>query len=68
MKTEIREELESYVIAWNKNLKEVVHNMDYPTLLRNAHPTYRSVYAAKLLELKLITKDEANEFLISIRG
>jgi hypothetical protein len=60
---EIRNELEQYVIAWNKHLKDVVHQMDLIILLRNAHPSHRVSFAAKLLEQKLISRNQAQEFI-----
>jgi hypothetical protein len=59
----IRKDLELYVSAWNVYLKETVKTMDIITLLRNAHPTYRPAFASKLLEEKMISKDEAREFV-----
>jgi hypothetical protein len=58
-----RKNLELYVVAWNIILKEVVQTMDIVTLLRNAHPTYRANFATRLLEEKLISKDECKEFV-----
>jgi hypothetical protein len=61
--TSLRRELENYVIAWNNLLKDVVVEMDYIILLRNANPTFRSDYAYRLLREGLITKEEAKEFV-----
>lgn len=58
----IRRELESYVVGWNKYLKEAVESMNFITLLRNANPVYRSDFAYKLLREGLITIDDAKEF------
>jgi len=63
----LRHELEIYVIAWNKNLREVVGKMDFITLLRNGHPTYRPDFAYRLKDLGLITTDQAREFIKIVR-
>jgi hypothetical protein len=58
----VRRELESYVIGWNKFLKEAVQSMDFITLLRNANPVDRPDFTYKLLKEGLITIEEAKEF------
>lgn len=63
MKNEIRIELELYVLAWNKCLKDVVEYMDNVILLRNAHPAYRAAFANSMLDQKMISKLEASEFV-----
>jgi len=62
-KKSLRRELECYVTAWNTCLKEVVKSMDLITLLRNAHPAYRSNFASSLKEAGMITPFEASEFI-----
>jgi predicted ATPase len=59
----IKKILECEVIAVNKLLKETVTSMDYITLLRNMHPISSSYYANQLLNLNIISKDEAKEFI-----
>jgi hypothetical protein len=61
-----RKLLEDYVIAWNKHLKDVVSQMSPIILLRNANPTYRGVFASKMLDEGTITKLEASEFVIMV--
>jgi hypothetical protein len=56
----------AYVIAWNTPLRESVHQMSPIILLRNAHPTYRGVFASQLLEAGYITKFEASEFITTV--
>jgi len=60
---ELRLELELYVIAWNTALRDVVSSMDNVTLLKNAHPIYRSVFASQLLNEGMIDKENAKEFI-----
>lgn len=60
---EILTELRNYVVAWSTPLKESVQQMDCVTLLRNAHPAYRNVFASALLEAKLLSKNDASEFI-----
>jgi hypothetical protein len=55
--------LEQYTVAWNTPLKETVQVMDYVTLLRNVHPFYRASFATTLLNEKVITREEASEFV-----
>lgn len=62
-KPTIRRELEMYISAFNKYLKDVVGSMDIIILLRNAYPTYRSDYASQLYKEGSITKDQAKEFV-----
>jgi len=62
-KVSLRRELECYVVAWNTCLKETVKSMDLITLLRNAHPAYRSNFASDLKEAGELTKDQASEFV-----
>ena len=61
-KKTLRRELECYVVAWNKVLKDVVRSMDIITLLRNAHPSYRDSFVRQLMEVGMITKFDASEF------
>jgi hypothetical protein len=63
MKHQLTSELEQIVISTNTCLKEVVSTMDLITLLRNAHPTFRSDMASKLEDAELLTKSEASEFV-----
>lgn len=65
---ETRKLLEQYVIAWNKYLKEVVQDMNLITLLRNAHPSYRSAFALTLVNEKQISREEGKEFIKLIGG
>lgn len=67
-KPAIRIDLEHYVIAWNTCLRERVGSMSVIELLRNANPTYVPSFAAKLVEAKLLSKDEAHEFVKVIGG
>jgi hypothetical protein len=60
-----RKELETYVTAHNKHLREAVKTMDWIILLRNSHPTYRGDYAKECCKKGLITKAEAVEFGIT---
>jgi len=62
-KSVLKRELECYVIAWNTCLREVVKSMDVITLLRNAHPSYRPNFAVSCVDVKLLTKEEAREFV-----
>ena len=62
-KTSLRLELEAYVYAWNTALKDAVKTMDIVTLLRNAHPAYRSSFAGKLFEIGLISDQQRSEFI-----
>ena len=57
-----RKELEIYVTANNKFLREIVKTMSYLQLLRNSHPIYRNNYARDCYKKELITKVEAAEF------
>jgi hypothetical protein len=59
----IRIELENYVIAWNKYLKDVVKSMNIIILLRNAHPMYRADFAYKLRDAGLIKPEQVSEFI-----
>ena len=59
----LRSELEAYVYAWNTHLKDAIPAMDEITLLRNAHPSYRPDFASKLRDAKVITTDQAREFI-----
>lgn len=61
-KKSLRRELECYVIGWNTVLREAVGKMDVITLLRNAHPTYRSSFATQCEEAGMLTNREAGEF------
>ena len=63
----LRLELERFVVAWNTPLKESVQQMDLITLLRNVHPTYRPDFASKLKDAKMITADQAGEFVKFVR-
>lgn len=58
-----RQELEQYVVAWNIHLKEVIHTMDYVTLLRNCNPAHRGTFAGILMNDKIISKNQAKEFI-----
>ena len=62
-KESLRRELECYVYAWNTVLKDAVKSMDIVTLLRNAHPAYRSDFARSLKDAGAITSFEASEFI-----
>jgi len=44
LKDELKE-LETYVTAYNKHLREAVKTMNWIILLRNSHPVYRGNYA-----------------------
>jgi hypothetical protein len=66
--TTTRKELEQYVCAWNKYLKESVHNMDLITLLRNAAPNYRGYFALTLYNEKQISKEVCKEFYKIVGG
>jgi len=57
-----RKELETYVTAYNKHLREAVKTMNWIILLRNSHPVYRGDYAKECYKKGLITKSEAIEF------
>ena len=59
----MRKLLEQYTFAWNIYLKEVIPTMDIVILLRNAHPSYRDVFAREALNTGLISRDDAKEFL-----
>jgi hypothetical protein len=59
----MRTELERFVYAWNTPLKESVQSMDLVILLRNAHPSYRAVYAAELRNAGLLSNEDASEFV-----
>lgn len=58
----VRKELERWVVAMNKNLREVVADMDIIILLRNCTPSYRSDFALRLYREKVITLEQAKEF------
>jgi len=66
-KNSLRLELEAYVVSWNIYLKKAVETMDLIILLRNAHPTYRGDFAAKLRDAGLLGKEEAKEFNVYTR-
>ena len=55
-KHSLRIALEAYVSAWNTPLKEAVKSMDLITLLRNAHPSYRTSFMTELEHNGLIGK------------
>ena len=59
----IRQQLELFVYAFNTPLKEVVQTMDVVTLLRNAHPSYRSAFASQLRDEGLLSKEDSTEFI-----
>jgi len=61
-KPTVRLELEQYVVAWNTPLKE-----SPISLLRNAHPIYRSDFAYKLRDAGLMTNEEIREFVKFVR-
>jgi hypothetical protein len=63
----LRKELEVYVIAWNTCLRDRVKLMSPVLLLRNAHPAFRSDFAAKLKELGLLKEEESKEFIKFVR-
>jgi hypothetical protein len=56
-------ELRADVGSFNKCLKPVLHRMSAIELLRNCHPLHRGVHAKKLYLEKVITKDQALEFV-----
>ena len=58
-----RKELENWVVAMNKMLRDAVEGMDIIILLRNAFPPYRADYARKLYQEGVITKEQVNEFV-----
>jgi hypothetical protein len=60
----MRKDLERFVYAWNTPLKEVVSKMDIVTLLRNAHPSYRSEFASGLRSEGLLSSEDAKEFIV----
>lgn len=61
--TNTRKELESWVVAMNSPLRDVVSTMPPIILLRNAYPPYRADYAYRLYKEGVITKNEASEFI-----
>ena len=63
----IRKELELFVFAYNTPLKDVIPAMDHLTLLRNANPTYRSDFAYRMKDAKLITVEQCKEFVKLVR-
>jgi hypothetical protein len=62
-KSSIRLALEGFVIAWNTPIREAVSSMDVIELLRNAHPSYRGVYASELHDAGEISKFDLSEFV-----
>ena len=60
---EIREELERMVVSGNSFLRLTIKEMDYVTLLRNVHPSYRPDFTYRLLRKGLITSKQAAEFV-----
>ncbi len=66
--TTTRNLLIQYVCAWDISLKETAHKMDLITLLRNAHPAYRSAFALTLMNENQITKEQGKEFIKLIGG
>jgi len=66
-KTALRKELESWVVACNKYLREAVKEMDWIILLRNMHPSYRADYARQLREERIITDEQAREFTVILQ-
>lgn len=61
-KSSLRKELESYAIAHNKILINVVGEMSPIILLRNIHFDMRAILARKLYDNHIITRVEATEF------
>ena len=61
-KLSIRTELENFVIAYNKVLKDVVSTMPILILLRNTHPSIRGDYSYRFKEIGLLTAEEIKEF------
>jgi len=61
--TTTRTLLIQYVCAWNTCLKETAYTMDLITLLRNAAPNYRGVFAVTLMGEKQISKEQCKEFI-----
>ena len=59
----VRQQLELFVYAFNTPLKDVVQTMDVVTLLRNAHPTYRSAFASQMKDAGLLSARNAEEFI-----
>jgi len=59
----LRTEFESLAVSTNKYLREVVKGMDIIILLRNMHPIAREHSAHILYNDKIITKDQAREFI-----
>jgi len=56
-------ELQYFVIAHNKILKNEVFKMTPVILLRNVHPLYRGEFAYSLYKKNVISKEEAREFV-----
>ena len=56
-------ELRISVSSTNKVLKGKTQTMNPIELLRNAHPLYRSDFASRLFQEKIITKEESKEFV-----
>ena len=65
---QIRKRLESYVLGGNKYLREVIETMSIPILLRNAQPIYRPDFARECERVKLITSQEAKEFVLILKS
>jgi hypothetical protein len=59
----MRTELERFVYAWNTPLKEAVKTMDLIILLRNMHPSHRSVFATELKNAGMLSEENGREFI-----
>ena len=60
---ELRKDLESYAVAWNTPLRDVVSSMSNVILLRCSHPSYRDSFARLLLDKGMISKEQGGEFI-----
>jgi len=59
-----RKRLESWVVATNSVLRNVVSTMDPIILLRNCSPAYRADFARELASEGLIKPEQVKEFTI----
>jgi len=60
--TQIRQEMELNVIAYNHFLRDRVSIMSYATLLRNIHPLDRSTFAKQLHRKGILSEQGLAEF------
>ena len=58
-----RKVMESNVTGYNSPLRERVKKMNIVTLLRHVHPRDRQFYTYAALKEKLITREQAKEFV-----